>query len=69
MPDPHNNPDKPAAENSSQNPSFIQKLNAFVEHPRTPGGEPSTWVPVREELKDARKRLGNMLKGFEIRKK
>lgn len=50
MPDPHNNPDKPATENSSQNPSFIQKLNAFVEHPRTPGGEPSSWVPVRNHL-------------------
>lgn len=51
MSDLHNNQDKPAAENSTQCSSFVDKISAFISDPKPSGSTPSTWIPVREQVK------------------
>ncbi len=77
MSDPHDNQDKPAAGKSTPSSSSVDnivgKINAFVSDPKPSGSTGSTWVPLREDLKNSGKALSNqalnMLKGFQITKK
>lgn len=68
MSDPHNNQDKPAAENSTQCSSFVDKMSAFISDPKPSGSTPSTWVPVREQAKHEISRGVAQVKGL-FRKK